>query len=41
MLVSSGMMIILLFVFPCWAIYLNVELILLALGQNGEVARYI
>ncbi|XP_064650008.1 multidrug and toxin extrusion protein 1-like [Lineus longissimus] len=34
-----GMMIILLFIFPCWAIHINAELILVAMGQDREIAR--
>uniref|UniRef100_A0A8C5WJI2 Multidrug and toxin extrusion protein n=1 Tax=Leptobrachium leishanense TaxID=445787 RepID=A0A8C5WJI2_9ANUR len=38
-ILQRGILILLLFCFPCWAIFINAEPILLLCGQNPDVAR--
>lgn len=38
-ILQRGILILLLCCFPCWAIFLNTEHLLLLLGQDPEVAR--
>uniref|UniRef100_A0A8C5QSP2 Uncharacterized protein n=1 Tax=Leptobrachium leishanense TaxID=445787 RepID=A0A8C5QSP2_9ANUR len=38
-IVQRGILILILFCFPCWAIFINTEPILLLFGQNPDVAR--
>ena len=37
--VITGIYVIMLFLFPAWAIHMNTETLLIAMGQNVEVAR--
>ncbi|XP_060114960.1 multidrug and toxin extrusion protein 2-like [Heteronotia binoei] len=38
-ILQRGILILLLFCFPCWAVFINTERILLLLGQDPEVSR--
>lgn len=38
-ILQRGILILLLCCFPCWAIFLNAERLLLLLGQDPEVSR--
>nr|XP_014347701.1 PREDICTED: multidrug and toxin extrusion protein 1 [Latimeria chalumnae] len=39
MILQRGILILLLFCFPCWALFINTEQLLLAVKQDPEVAR--